>query len=88
MSFQRTIGKSSRRTNTWQPTTSPERTVHLVATIGGETKVATVQKNKPSQVVFLVPAGLIAGTYNIEVRARVGGGTELRIGRLDPVLTV
>jgi hypothetical protein len=62
--------------------------VYFVATAGGETKVATVQKNKPSQLVFLIPAGLIAGTYNIEVRARINGGTELRIGRLDPVLTV
>ncbi len=62
--------------------------VYFVATAGGETKVATVQRNKPSQLVFLIPAGLIAGTYNIEVRARVDGGTELRIGRLDPVLTV
>ena len=26
-----------------------------------ETKVASVQKNKPSQFVFLVPAGLVAG---------------------------
>ena len=62
--------------------------VYFVATAGGATKVATVQRNKPSQLVFLIPAGLIAGTYNIEVRARIAGGTELRIGRLDPVLTV
>ncbi len=62
--------------------------IYFVATAGGETKVTIVQKNKPAQVVFIVPATLIAGTYNIEVRARVAGGTELRIGRLDPVLTV
>ncbi len=62
--------------------------VFFVATAGGATKVATVQKNKPSQVVFLVPAGLVAGAYNLEVRARIGGGTELRIGRLDHGLTV
>ncbi len=62
--------------------------VYFVATAGGATKVATIQKNKPSQLVFLIPAGLLAGTYNIEVRARIAGGTELRIGRLDPVLTV
>ena len=61
---------------------------YFVATAGGETKVATVQRNKPSQLVFLIPAGLLAGTYNIEVRARIAGGTELRIGRLDTVLTV
>ena len=47
-----------------------------------------VQKNKPAQVVFLVPATLVAGTYDLEVRARVGGGTELRTGRLETVLTV
>ena len=62
--------------------------IYFVATAGGETKVTVVQKNKPAQLVFSVPATLIAGTYNIEVRARVAGGTELRIGRLDPVLTV
>ncbi len=62
--------------------------VFFVATAGGETKVSTIQKNKPSQSVFLVPATLVAGTYNLEVRARVGGGTELRTGRLDAVVTV
>ena len=64
--------------------------VFFVATAGGETKVASaaVQTNQPGKVLFLIPATLIAGTYNIEVRARVSGGTELRVGRLDPVLTV
>ncbi len=61
---------------------------YFVADVGGETQVPTVQKNKPSQVVFLVPAVLVGGASNLEVRARIGGGTELRIGRLDPVLTV
>lgn len=55
---------------------------------GAETKVATVQKNKPAQLVFLIPAGLAAGTYDLEVRARIVGGTQLRTGRLDAVLTV
>lgn len=68
--------------------TQADEGIYFVATAGGETKVTVVQKNKPSQAVFIIPATLIAGTYNIEVRARVGGGTELRIGRLDPVLTV
>lgn len=31
--------------------------VFFVSGAGGETKVATVRKNRPSQVVFLVPAG-------------------------------
>ncbi|MCK4341067.1 MAG: DUF4469 domain-containing protein [Phycisphaerae bacterium] len=64
--------------------------LYFVADAGGETKVPTVQKNKPSQLVFLVP-NLVAGTYHLEVRARMGSGTsarELRIGRLDSTLTV
>ncbi|MCK4341636.1 MAG: DUF4469 domain-containing protein [Phycisphaerae bacterium] len=64
--------------------------LYFVADAGGETKVPTVQKNKPSQLVFLVP-NLAAGTYHVEVRARMGTGTsarELRIGRLDSALTV
>ena len=63
--------------------------IYFVSTVAGETKVTTVQKNKPSQLVFLVPA-LAAGTYHLEVRARMGSGTsarELRIGRLDSTLT-
>jgi hypothetical protein len=62
--------------------------VYFVATAGGETKVTTVQKNKPAQLVFLVPAGLVAGTYYLEVRARMRGGADLRTGTLDTVLTV
>lgn len=61
--------------------------VYFVSVGGGETKVATVQKNKPSQAVFLIPT-LLAGDYQIEVRARISGGTELRSGRLDAVSTV
>ena len=60
----------------------------LPVALGAETKVDTVQRNKPAQVVFLVPAGLVAGQYRLEVRARISGGTELRSGRLDAVLTV
>ena len=62
--------------------------IYFVATAGGETKVTVVQKNKPAQDVFIVPAGLLPGTYNIEVRSRQRDSAELRIGRLDPVLTV
>ena len=60
----------------------------LPVALGAETKVDTVQRNKPAQVVFLVPAGLVAGQYRLEVRVRISGGTELRTGRLDAVLTV
>lgn len=66
----------------------PDEGIYFLPTgVGGETKVATVQKNKPSQLVFLIPT-LTSGDYQIEVRARISGGTELRSGRLDVILTV
>ncbi len=49
--------------------------------------VAAVQKNKPSELVFLVPL-LTPGTYHVEVRTRLQNGSELRTGRLDIALTV
>lgn len=51
------------------------------------TKVSIVQKNKPGQLVFMVPA-LTGDDYWVEVRARLQGGTELRKGRLDTLLGV
>ncbi len=63
--------------------------VFFIATAGGaEIKVTTLQKNKPAQLVYLVPAGLLVGTYYLEVRARMRALADLRTGRLDSVLTV
>lgn len=67
--------------------------VYIIAVTGGEgdVKVAQMQKNKPGQLVFLVPSSLVNGTYYLEVRARMGQGStsrDLRIGRLDATLTV
>ena len=68
--------------------------IYFVATAGGETKVTLVTYNKPGRLDFLVPATLVPGTYNLEVRARQGeppagpDNRELRVGRLDAVLTV
>nr|MBA3727297.1 hypothetical protein [Armatimonadota bacterium] len=50
-----------------------------------------VQKNKPGQLVFLVPAAgptFLPGTYFLEVRARQKDALQLRSGRLDSTLTV
>ncbi len=68
--------------------------IYFVATAGGETKVSMVTYNKPGRLDFVVPATLIPGTYNLEVRARMGrppagpDTRELRTGRLDTTLTV
>lgn len=59
------------------------------ADVDAEVKVDAVQKNKPGQLVFLVPilpAPMVS--CQIEVRARFGDAdSELRAGRLDAVLT-
>ena len=64
--------------------------VFFIATAGGETKVpnAAMQTNMPSTLLFLIPTALVDGAYNLEVRARISGGTSLRVGRLDATLTV
>ena len=68
--------------------------IYFVATAGGETKVDLVTYNKPGRLDFLVPATLLPGTYNLEVRARMGrppagpDTRELRLARLDATLTV
>jgi len=53
-----------------------------------EVRIPHLQKNKPSQLVFLNPADLPKGAYYVEVRARSRAGAELRIGRLEEVLMV
>ena len=56
--------------------------------------MTSINMNLPSKLIFLNPATLLAGTYNLEVRARMGrppagpDNRELRIGRLGATLTV
>lgn len=72
----------------YDPTQADEGIYLIAVSDGSETKVTAVQKNKPSQLVFLVPSGLAAGTYLLEVRARMAGAAELRTGQLDAPLDV
>ncbi len=57
------------------------------STGGAETKVSAVQKNKPGQLVFLVPA-LADGYYRLEVRAQFSKDGEVRTGELEALLLV
>jgi len=50
-----------------------------------EFKATAVQKNKPGQLVFLVPTLGASPDYTLEVRARFG--SDLRTGRLSATLT-
>lgn len=67
---------------------TPEQGVFFVAEDGTETRVDVVGRNKPSELVFMVPDSLADGDYTLEVRAYIYGGNDLRTGALDTPLTV
>jgi hypothetical protein len=87
------VGQLSGSRLKFNPAKSDEGAYFIPAS-GAAVKVTEFQKNKPGQLVFLIPATLVPGTYHLEVRARQGQppkGTdnrELRAGRLDATLTV
>ncbi|VFM97348.1 MAG: protein of unknown function (DUF4469) with IG-like fold [Candidatus Kentron sp. G] len=61
----------------FDPAKDDEGIFLIPAKNGQEKKIIVVQKNKPSQLVFLVPADAKKGDYSIEVRARIKGAGEL-----------
>ena len=62
--------------------------ISFVAEDGAETKVDVVGRNKPADLMFIVPQSLAPGDYTLEVRAVTHGSDEVRSGALDAVLTV
>jgi len=63
--------------------------IFFVPTGGGaETKVAVISTRTEGKLVFLVPAGLAAGTYRLEVRRAYLASKTIRTGELAEVLTV
>jgi len=69
----------------------PDEGIFLIDTATSiATRVTAIQKNKPGQLVFLVPSAAAPMTpVELEVRARLGdAASELRTGRLDAVLTM
>ena len=61
--------------------------IFLVAPNGSETRAASISRNKPGQIDFLVPP-LAAGTYHLEVRASVYHNSAARTGTLPAELNV
>lgn len=55
---------------------------------GTTTKVSTIITMQPSQLIFLVPQGLTAGEYTLEVRALLKGNKDLKKGALKDSLIV
>ena len=62
--------------------------VFFVTEDGAETKVAVLGRNKPANLMFLVPDSLTAGNYTLEVRAKIYSGEDLRVGALEVPLVV
>jgi hypothetical protein len=66
----------------------PAQGIFFIAQDGTETKAPTLVRNKPANLIFMIPNGLAAGNYGVEVRALLHGTTEIRKGRLENNLTV
>ncbi len=66
--------------------TDAEEGIYLINDKGAETKITQVALNKPSEIIFLVPAPLKPGSYALEVRNR--SYKENITARLKHTLTV
>jgi hypothetical protein len=62
--------------------------IFFIAADGTETQVAIVGRNKPADLMFMVPDTLTAGEYTLEVRAILPNRTDLRVGALEDPLVV
>lgn len=62
--------------------------IYLKASDGSESKITTIIRNKPSNLIFMIPEGLAAGAYTLEVRCILPNTKNLRNGFLDEELTI
>lgn len=60
----------------------PDQGIFLVNSTGAATRVTKVMTNKPSEQLFMVPATLAAGTYQVEVRTKIKGSSQLKTAAL------
>ncbi len=60
--------------------------IYFVKDDNNETKVTVVGQNKPSVLMFMIPAELTSGDYTLEVRVKVGDN--IRLGKLTNTLSV
>lgn len=70
----------------FDPSDETEGIFIVDASSGNAERVTAIQKNKPSELVFMVPFALPASMF-IEVRKHFSTEGELRTGRLDYTLT-
>jgi HU-like DNA-binding protein/uncharacterized protein with Ig-like fold DUF4469 len=62
--------------------------IFLIAGDGTITRVSTIVRNKPSNLIFMITDGLATGNYSLEVRSVLPGTKNIRTGLLDAELTV
>lgn len=81
------IGSVAGKQLAYDATAADEGLFLVSADANPPVKVSAVQKNKPGELIFLVPPDLTEfGSYQMEVRTRPKGCKELRVGRLDQLL--
>lgn len=66
--------------------TDPAQGIFFVASDGSEIRVSIIGQNKPSNLMFMLPAELTAGEYTLEVRVKMA--EDLRTGSLNEALSV
>ncbi len=69
-------------------TSDANQGVFFIAGDGTETKADTIMRNKPANLIFMVPDSLLSGDYDIEVRTIIRGHNSARSGRLDATVVV
>lgn len=62
--------------------------VFFIAANGTETRVSTYIRNMPSNLIFVIPPSLVAGSYHLEVRAVFQNNKSIRSGFLSAELTI
>jgi len=60
----------------------------FIASDSSETRVTNYMHNRPSLQIFMVPAGLSPGVYELEVRTKVNASTVIDLKKFTEKLTV
>lgn len=66
----------------------PAQGIFFIDVDGKEKKSETLIRNKPANLIFMLPTGLAKGPCTVEVRAVYKNNKELRIGRLSSPLQI
>ncbi len=62
--------------------------IFFIAADGSETRVAMMMRNKPAELMFMIPSPLASGDYTIEVRTITTKDDKVRQGTLREVVSV